>query len=235
TLGVTLIRYTSPQNGDYEIKIRLARDRNEHVEGLFEQHEVEVLLDREQVKSFTVKPPPGRKDFQHVDDHLKLRLSVKAGPHDLGVTFLKNPSALIETLRQPYNAHFNMHRHPRQTPAVYQVSITGPYEAKGPGDSPGRRRIVIARPKSPDEEEACAKQILSPLLRRAYRRPVGEADLRRILPFYREARREENFDAGIEAALSAILVSREFLFRVEQVPAGVKPGTAYRVSDLELA
>jgi hypothetical protein len=235
TRGGTLIRYTFPQDGEYEIQVRLARDRNEHVEGLFEPHELEVLLDREQVKSFTVKPPPGRKDFQHVDDHLKLRLSVKAGPHGLGVTFLKNPTALIETLRQPYNAHFNMHRHPRQSPAVYQVSITGPYEAKGPGDSPSRRRIFVARPKSPDEEEACAKQILSTLMRRAYRRPVGDADLRRVLPFYREARREENFDAGIEAALSAILVSREFLFRVEQVPADVKPGTAYRVSDLELA
>jgi hypothetical protein len=182
-----------------------------------------------------VKPPPGGKDFQQVDAHLKLRLSVKAGPHDLGVTFLKNPSSLPETLRQPYNAHFNLHRHPRLSPALYQVAITGPFAAKGPGDTPSRRRIFIARPKSANEEEACAKQILSALLRRAYRRPVGEADLERILPFYRDARREADFDAGIEAALSAILVSREFLFRIEREPADVAPRTAYRVSDLELA
>jgi hypothetical protein len=84
-------------------------------------------------------------------------------------------------------------------------------------------------------EEACAKQILAVLMRRAYRRPAGDADLERILPFYRDARREADFDAGIEAALSAVLVSREFLFRVEPEPAGVAPGTAYRVSDLELA
>ncbi len=235
TRGGTRIRYTFPRDGDYDVQIRLARDRNEHVEGLFEPHEMEVLLDREHVKSFTVQPPPGRKDFQHVDDHLKLRLSVTAGPHDLGVTFLKKPTSLIETLRQPYNAHFNMHRHPRQTPAVYQVSITGPFVDRGPGDTPSRRRIFITRPKAADEEQTCAKQILTTLLRRAYRRPVSEADVERILPFYREARREADFDAGIEAALSAILVSREFLFRVERAPAGTKPGTVYRVSDVDLA
>src|SRR2546423_9824164 len=111
---------------------------------------MEVLLDRERVKTFTVEPPPGRKDFQHVDEHLKLRVSVKAGPHDLGVTFLKNPSSLIETLRQPYNSHFNMHRHPRVSPALYQVTITGPFDSTEPGDSRSRRRIFTARPKSPD-------------------------------------------------------------------------------------
>jgi mono/diheme cytochrome c family protein len=235
TRGGALIRYTFPQDGEYEIQIRLARDRNEHVEGLHEPHELEVLLDRERVKSFTVKPPPGRMDFQHVDAHLKLRLSVKAGPHDLGVTFLKNPSSLLETLRQPYNAHFNLHRHPRLSPALYQVSITGPFAAKGPGDTPSRRRIFVARPKSPDQEEACAKQILATLMRRAYRRPVGDADLERVLPFYRAARRAADFDAGIEAALSAVLVSREFLFRIEREPAGIAPRTTYRLSDLELA
>jgi hypothetical protein len=235
TRGGTRIRYTFPQSGDYDIQIRLARDRNEHVEGLREPHELVIFLDREQLKSFTVKPPPGGQDFQHVDEHLKFRLSVSAGPHDLGVTFLKNSSSLPETLRQPYNSHFNTHRHPRLSPAIYQVSITGPFAAKGPGDTPSRRRLFVVRPKSPDDEEACAKQILSTLMRRAYRRPVGDTDLERILPFYRDARREANFDAGIEAALSAVLVSREFLFRVEQDPIGIAPGTAYRLSDFELA
>ncbi|HTK75269.1 MAG TPA: DUF1592 domain-containing protein [Gemmataceae bacterium] len=235
TRGGTLIRYNFPQEGEYEIQVRLTRDRNEHVEGLNEPHEMEILLDRERVKSFTVKPPPGRQDFQHVDDHLKLRVSVKAGPHDLGVTFLKQPTELIETLRQPYNSHFNMHRHPRQTPAVYQVSITGPFDAKGAGETPSRRRIFVALPKSTGDEEACAQQVLSTLMRRAYRRPVGDADVERVLPFYREARRDADFDAGIESALSAILVGREFLFRVEREPTGVAPHTAYPISDLEVA
>ena len=235
TRGGTLIRYTFPQDGEYDVRVRLTRDRNEHVEGLHEPHELEVLLDRERVKSFTVKPPSGGKGHEHVDDHLTLRLSATSGPHDLGVTFVKNPSSLLETARQPYNAHFNMHRHPRLSPAVYQVSITGPFGAKGPRDTPSRRRLFIARPTSPGDEEACAKQILSALMRRAYRRPVGDADLDRVLPLYRTARREADFDAGIEAAVSAVLVGREFLFRVERDPPGIAPHTTYRVNDLELA
>ena len=234
TRGGTLIRYTFPRDGEYDVQIRLARDRNEHVEGLREPAELEVLLDRERVKSLTVNPPRDQ-DFQHVDDHLKVRLSVKAGPHDLGVTFVKQPSSLLETVRQPYVARFNMHRHPRVSPAVYQVSITGPYEDKGPGDTPSRHRIFSARPASPSDEETCAKQTLLAVMRRAYRRPVGESDLDRVLPFYREARRDGDYDAGIEAALSAVLVSREFLLRVEHDPPNAAPGTAYRVSDLELA
>src|SRR5947209_4845699 len=80
TRGGTLIRYTFPQDGEYEIQVRLTRDRNEHVEGLNEAHEVEVLTDGEHVKSFTVKPPDGDKNFEKVDAHLKARLLVNAGP-----------------------------------------------------------------------------------------------------------------------------------------------------------
>jgi mono/diheme cytochrome c family protein len=235
TRGGALIRYTFPQAGEYEIQIRLARDRNEHVEGLRESHELEILLDRECVESFTVKPPADGKDYQNVDAHLKVRVSATAGPHDLGVTFVKQSSSLLETTRQPYDARFNLHRHPRTAPAVYQVSITGPFGAKGPGDTPSRRRIFVATPRTPDEEEACAKQILTTIMRRAYRRPVGDADFRRVLPLYREARRDGDFDAGIEAAVSGILVSREFLFKVERDPQGAGPKSAYHLSDLELA
>src|SRR5262245_7387484 len=89
TRGGALIRHTFPQDGEYDIQIRLARDRNEHVEGLHAPHELELLLDREHVKSFTVKPPPDGKDYQKVDAHLKVRFAATAGPHDLGVTFLK--------------------------------------------------------------------------------------------------------------------------------------------------
>src|SRR5439155_10901540 len=91
TRGGTLIHYTFPRDGTYDIQVRLSRDRNDQVEGLHEAHELEVLLDRERMQSFTVNPPRDA-DHEHVDTHLKLRLPVKAGPHDLGITFLKNPS-----------------------------------------------------------------------------------------------------------------------------------------------
>jgi len=234
TRGGVLIPYTFLRDGEYEIQIRLSRDRNEEIEGLRESHEVEVLLDRERVKLFTVSPPTD-KDFEKVDANLKIRVPVTAGLHQLGVTFLKNPSVLLETKRQPYNAHFNMHRHPRLGPAIYQVSINGPYDSTGPGNSPSRERIFVSKPAKPGDEDKCAETILSTLMRRAYRRPITGEDLKKPMEFFRTTREKEGFDAGIETALSAILVSPQFLFRVEQDPAGVAPNTAYRINDLDLA
>ncbi|MEO6004329.1 MAG: DUF1592 domain-containing protein [Opitutus sp.] len=262
TRGGARFPYNFPQDGNYEIQVRLARDRNEQVEGLKKPHEVEVLIDRERAGLFTVKPPGSDHNAEGVDAHLKLRVPVKAGPHDIAVTFPKNPSELLETERQPFIARFNMHRHPRTAPALYQVSITGPFDASGPGDTPSRRLIfgdTAAAPKtvalainennsskqpsarersemnSTDEDER-ARQILGPLLRRAYRRPISKDDLRKPLEFFHEGRADGGtFDAGIENAISAILVSPRFLIRVEHDPADAAPGTVYRISDLELA
>jgi hypothetical protein len=238
TRGGALISYTFPRDAEYEIQIRLTRDRNEEVEGLREAHDLEVLLDRQSLKQFTVSPPKGDRNFEKVDAHLKFRIPVTAGPHELGVAFLKNPFSLIETRRQPYNARFNMHRHPRLTPAIYQISINGPYDSKASGDTPSRRRIFVSYPgKSAgrSDEDACAQRILTTLMRRAYRRPVTSGDLEKPMEFYRQTRVKESFEAGIEAALSAVLISPEFLFRIEQDPAGLAPSTAYSISDLTLA
>lgn len=235
TRGGAVVPYTFPVDGEYDITVRLTRNRNEKVEGLREPHELELLIDRKRVQLFTVKPPPRGADHRNVDQHLEVRVPVEAGPHEIGVAFVKKPSSLLETQRQPYEAHFNFYRHPRIQPAVYSISIIGPYAAKGPGETPSRRRIFLCRPEKPSEEESCAKQILMTLMRRAYRRPVSDADLQKPLEFYRQARAEGDFDAGIEMALSAVLVSPEFLFRIERDPPGVAPNTAYPVSDLELA
>jgi len=243
TRGGVVVPYTFPLDGDYEVQIRLRRDRDELVEGLSEPHEVELLLDRQRLQLFTVSPPQrqaGLPDDQQpshakVDQHLTVRVPVKAGPHVLGVAFVKKPTLLAEGTRQPYQARFNSLRHPRLQPAVYAVSIVGPYAAKSAGDTPSRRRIFVSKPANPGQEERAARQILSTLMRRAYRRPVVEADLEKPLALYRQARASGDFDAGIELGLSAILVSPQFLFRVEHEPAGIKPNTAYRVSDLALA
>ena len=234
TRGGVLINHTFPRDAEYEIQVRLTRDRNDEVEGLRENHEIEVLLDGARVSSFFVEPPKDR-NFDKVDQHLKVRLPVKAGAHRVGVTFPKNPSSLLETKRQPYHVHFNMHRHPRLAPAVYQVSINGPYAPRGPGDSPSRKRIFVRTPKNREDEAACAKQILSSLARRAYRRPVMDEDLAKPMAIFHDARLKGDFDTGIESGLSAILVSPHFLFRVESDPDHVQAGSAYRLRDLELA
>ena len=235
TRGGMLVPYNFPQTGEYEVQVRLARDRNEEVEGLSRPHELEILLDRQRVASFTVKPPGGELGHAGVDAHLKQRIKIAAGPHKLGVTFVKLPSSLLETRRQPYAAHYNMHRHPRQSPAVFQVSITGPFNAEGPGDTPSRRRLFVRRPEKAADEEACAAEILSSLMRRAYRRPVTDADLQKPLELFRQARASGEFDDGIEMAVSAVLVNPNFLLRIERDPADAAPGAAYRLSDPELA
>ena len=243
TRGGALVPYTFPMDGEYEITVRLARDRNEHVEGLTGAVDLELLMDRERVQLFTVKPPerkPGvaedaSPNHDDVDRHLKIRVPVKAGPHALAVAFPKNTTALLETARQPYQAHFNYYRHPRIQPAIDSITVIGPYSPTGPGNSPSRQRIFISRPATRADEEPAAKRILTALMRRAYRRPVTAEDLQGPLALYRKARATGDFDSGIEMALSAVLVSPSFLFRVEEDPARVPAGGVYRVSDLELA
>lgn len=196
TRGGVSIPFTFAQDGEYEIQIWLSRNRNEEIEGLKEPHDVFLLLDRKPVETFRVQPPTDRFDHSQVDKHLKLRLSVEAGLHELAVTFPKPQASLLETMRQPTLSRFNMHRHPRTAPAVFQVSVVGPYGAKGAGDTPSRRRLFGCRPAAPSEEEHCAKTILATLVRRAFRRPVSDADLAGPMAFYREARADGNFDSG---------------------------------------
>ncbi len=244
TRGGALVPYTFPRDGEYEIRIRLARDRNEHVEGLHEPHEMELLLDRRAIQRFTIQPPRrkaaeagygGQTSHADVDRHLLARVKVTAGRHEVGATFLKNPSSLLETRRQPLNVHFNMYRHPRLGPAVFQVSIVGPFNATGAGDTPSRQRVFVCQPTTVAEEQQCAERIVTSLLRRACRQPVTADDIAQPLAVYRESRKEGSFEDAIEMALSAVLVNPRFLFRIERDPAGVAPGVAYRVSDVELA
>ena len=239
TRGGVSIPYTFAQDGEYEIQVWLARDLSGNVGGLRERnrkHEMIVLVDREPVKTFTIQKLVD--DDTTLDKDLRARITVSAGPHEIGVTFLKDSSSLLEAQRQPLLARFNERRHPRTAPAIDQVSISGPYVAKGVTDTPSRRRIFVCRP---DEQPAalkeidCAKTILSTLIRRAYRRPVSPSDLEGPLAQYREGRADGDFDAGIGRALSAVLINPEFLFRVEADAKGAAAGSAYRISDLELA
>ncbi len=120
-------------------------------------------------------------------------------------------------------------------PAVSNIMITGPFKITGRGDTPSRERIFVCRPKTAAEEPTCAHTILAKLTRRAFRRPVTEADIKPLMAFYDKGRAEGDFDNGIERALTAMLVSPDFLFRVERDPKSSAPGAIYKVSDLALA
>jgi mono/diheme cytochrome c family protein len=120
-------------------------------------------------------------------------------------------------------------------PQATGLTISGPYNVTGPGDTPSRARIFVCRPATAKDEEPCARTILAGVGRRAFRRPLTDADLKPLLAFYRSGREERDFDFGIEKALRALLVSPDFLFRIEQDPPAAAPATVYRISDLELA
>jgi hypothetical protein len=155
------------------------------------------------------------------------RLKVAAGPRTIAAaTVVRSHSAGADGV-------FDVDA---RSPGITQIAIAGPFNPTGSGDTPSRRRVLICTPKTPDEELPCARRILSTLATRAYRRPVAasSADLDVLLEFYR-AGRQRTFDFGIQRALARVLVDPQFLFRFEREPASVAPGTAYAVSDLELA
>lgn len=257
TRGGLSIAYTFPSDGEYRANVRLARDRNEEVEGLSETHQVLLLLDRNELERFTVQPPGG-PDHSRVDAHLDHRFEAKAGPHRVQVTFLETDNALSETMRQPFDARFNRHRHPRRSPAIYEVTITGPYHQtdgeapasdsgpaathRGQGHTPlaettpSRQRIFSSYPQAPSEEAECAEEILLDLARQAFRRPVTVNDIEQPLKLYRQARRSgQSYEEGIAGGLSGILASPHFLFRIERQPEAIAAGDSYLISGPELA
>ena len=237
TRGGMLFRHNFPVDAEYDIVIRLSRDRDEQVEGLRVPHEVELLIDGERVRVFEVEPPPFIGDHSAVDQHLSLRIPVSAGPRTIGATFLRKPWSVLETDRKPYQARFNAYRHPRVQPAIYEVSIRGPHDATGPGSTPSRERILTCRPDGgdPEAERRCAREIVAGVMRGAYRREVVDEDFESPMEFFRRGREEDGFEAGIEMALSSVLVSPDFLFRIEREPAGALPGASYEISDSDLA
>lgn len=231
TRGGTVVPYNFPVDGEYAIEVRLSRDRNEHVEGLRGQHKMEILIDRALVKEFTIKPS---RHHDKIDQHLKVRTFVKAGPRKVGATFRQKSHSLLENKRQPFEASFNFHRHPRRNPAVFQISITGPFKARSTGDTPSRKKIFITQPRKGQNEETVARDILANLMKRAYRRAITQTDLQQPMAFYRAGAKAGGFEAGIESALESILVNPSFLLRVERDPAQ-HAGDVYPISDLELA
>ncbi|RPI64309.1 MAG: DUF1592 domain-containing protein [Lysobacterales bacterium] len=182
----------------------------------------------------------GRAARNRADADWRVRVPVSAGQHTVTATFLARTAALDEPARlpfeRPYPAGVNI---PETRTGSYlrAVEISGPYEATGAGETASRERIFSCRPEAGAEAaegEACANEILSTLARRAYRRPVAADDVAPLLEFYRDGA-EHGFDLGIQLALKRLLVSPEFLFRVEQDPAGASPGSVYAVPDLTLA
>ena len=244
--GGIAVRHYFPLDADYTIKISLQRDRVLDIIGLAEAHQLDVLLDGSRLKLFTVGGESGKKKGKGgsevhdaetyertADKDLEIRFPAKAGSHVVAVTFVNRASEPEGALRRRLG--FAQYAQADDIPGVGSVTIAGPFNAQGPGETPSRGKIFICHPATSKEEPACARKILTSLARRAYRRPATDAEIQTLLGFYKSGRAKGSFDAGIGLALRRMLVSPQFLVRVERDPAGVAPGSPYRLSDLELA
>ena len=243
TRGGMLVRHDFPHDGHYELRIdlmcRLGGECDGSV-GFPDEHTMQVLVDGEVVKAFTLEP---RKDMRAPTERTwKVKVPVQAGPHAVGVTFVKLPSireidSAFERFDRPYflNGVIGQPNHTIYQPYLDVITVLGPFDAKGAGSLPSRKRLMTCAPKTKAQQDPCARTIFARLTRKAYRRPVAAADLDPIMAVYKAEAAETGFDAGIEAGVTRVLVSPEFLCRVEKDRPGVAPGKLYTLPDLELA
>ena len=245
TRGGILIEHNFPVDGEYVIRPKFYRETVNIVRGLETPHDVEITFDGDRV---LLERVGGGEDERQaylnptsggdlIEKRLEKRLAVKAGPHSVGVAFLKKSSAPTVELLEPFQRERIDPITPVGIPEIDKVTLEGPFNVTGSGESPSRRRIFTCTPTGNGGAAlACARKILASLSRRAYRRPVTDTEMARLAGFYQKARDNgDGFDTGIQQALVFMLVSPQFLFRFELDPGNAAPGSIYRISDLELA
>ena len=257
TRGGMLVKHVFPSDGEYQLTITPIFGDNMSPTGFGSVpcERLEVLLDSERIAMLdwqgggrapaancagrqvgAINSGQSGADLGRAG--MRLRFTTKAGPHMLGVTFLQTNFAPVLDLDQ----HFM--RDTVQTgptpgftyfPHVGTVRIEGPFNATQAEDSPSRHKIFICRPTTAADETACATKIITNLATKAFRRPATSSDVAELVEFYKQGRKESNFDNGIEMALARLLAAPKFIYRIEAEPANVKPGETYRLSDVDLA
>jgi len=248
TRGGTSVTHTFPADGEYVLSGRLVRGVEEGlfgVEGHDRPHEFLILVDGNVVFSAEVGGPELHElsvteGINVAQDAVNAAMTsppipITAGPHEVAFTWRERApheqNAWEPGLRASLEAH-----NPSGMPRLEDGVIEGPYKVTGVSDTPSRERIFVCQPQSAAEEPACAERILTSLARRAFRRPIDRTDVEASLAFYDDAREAGgDFDDGIRAAVSRMLVSPWFLFRVEADSPDVPPGANHRISDFELA
>jgi hypothetical protein len=205
TRGGMMIQHTFPVDAEYEFTIGGA------AAGL------DFTIDGEKVE---VRNPRG------------FRIAIAAGPHTIG-------AAIVDRTRgagvDEQYSDFRVNSAFTSGGGVNSIVVNGPFNMSGPGDTPSRRRIFVCYPAAASEETACARRVLSTLARRAFRRSAADSELTTLMNFYQLARKESDFETGIQNAIARILVAPAFLYRAEEEPAGAAEGAVFRVSDFELA
>jgi hypothetical protein len=234
TRGGMLVKHNFPADGEYKFSIQ-----NFGVGTYWPGEKVEFLVDGELAKIVDYVGVGLSQGMQGENDgSIDVVVPVKAGSHTVGVTFLETnyrPTLNIVKEYERKSLDNNSIAQLAYYPVIGFLRVTGPFLPQRPQDSPSLRKVLICKPVNAAQEPACAKQILSSLARKAFRRPVGEQDLESLSSFYEEGRKLGSFEDGIELALRRLLSSPEFLVRAEKEPANLASGKPYRISDLELA
>ncbi len=238
SMGGVAAEHYFPVDGEYEFRLRLQRTWSSPIRGLNVENHLEIRVDGERVAQFTIgggrAPTP---TFQYdADEALHARVPVKAGVHKVMATLHKSDGSLPEGSGADRLSPYSRSSDNASSPiAIASVLIGGPYNGHVPADSPSRDLLYVCQPASQADEVPCARRILSKLARRAYRRAETQDDVDTLLAFFNRGRADGTFDGGIRSAIERVLVSPDFLFRIEADPAGVEPGSVYRISDVELA
>jgi mono/diheme cytochrome c family protein len=239
TRGGLIVEHLFPADGNYKLNINGLAAAG-YVRGVEYKHGLVVTIDGVKVFQNTIG---GDEDMKAIDQQQapavaavngrfqNIPLTVTAGPHKVGVTFIARTFAESDDVLYSFRPGTGEDRIPR----VGSIEIQGPFTATGLADTPSRQRVFVCHPANAADEPSCATKILSAFARRAFRRPVTDQDLAAPLSFYTSARASGDFDAGIQAALPTILASPKFLYRAERSPAGLAPGSVHRISDVDLA
>ena len=242
--GGLAVRHHFPLDGEYVFTIRMKRNGTSQViEGIGERaHQIEVRVDRALVKRYEVGgrypgPDPGSLIAPREDDIAGQRLHEYRMTADGGMTFRLPLAAGTRLVSVAFTDAAPSPAVVTDLPAIGMLYIAGPFEGAVPADTPSRRKIFVCRPAGATAaaEEACAREILGSLARRAYRRPVTGIEVEALLKAYREGRAERDFEAGVERGLETLLAMPQFLLRVEARPVDARPGEVHPLSDLELA
>ena len=239
TRGGLLVEHLFPADGDYKFNIPNMAIAG-YVRGMEYKHTLIVTIDGVKVFQNTIG---GEDDIKAIDQQqapavaainsrfLDIPVKVTAGPHKVGVTFVARTFAEPDEVLHSFRPSAGEDRIPR----IGSLEIQGPFNPTGVSQTPSRARVFVCQPKSASDELPCAKTILSALARKAYRRPITNADLDAPIQFYSAARALGDFDTAIRDALPTILASPKFLYRAERSPAGLAPGSIHAIGDVELA
>jgi len=244
TRGGILVHYNFPADGEYVFKPIVWRNNAKQVRGI--EHPTQFVVTVDGVKVHEAEYGGAVDEAfslnahltagQVIDKRMETHLAIKAGPHDIGFAFLKPSSAVPIGLIQPLQRENLNGSENSGISVLSQVSIVGPMNPTGPGDTPSRRQIFVCRPSKDDgDKDACAKKILAKLARLAYRRPATKEEMQQLLQLYALGLKQGGPENGVETALTYILASPQFVFRMEQDPANVPANVAFRVDDYDLA